>query len=143
MVMNISATASFCPLSDFLLLIYISLVSFQLLFRVSTIHYIQFMYLIPIANIIVKVKSLSRVLLFVTPWTVAYNAPPSMGFSRQEYQSGLPFPSPEDLPNPGIEPGPPALQVDALPSEPPGKSPRHKYQLLLDCNVIQQEISCQ
>ena len=143
MVMNVSATASFCPQSGFLLLIYISLVSVQLLFRVSTIHYILFMYLIPIANIIVKVKSLSHVLLFVTPWTVVYNAPPSMGFSRQEYQSGLPLPSPEDLPNPGIEPGSPTLQADALPSEPPGKSPRHKYQLLLDCNVIQQEISCQ
>ena len=46
-----------------------------------------------------------------------------MGFSRQEYWSGLPFPSPGDLPDPGIEPGSPALQADALPSEPPGKSP--------------------
>ena len=55
-----------------------------------------------------------------TPWTVAYNVPLSVGFSRQEYQSGLPFPSPGDLPNPGIEPGSPALQADALPSEPPG-----------------------
>ena len=52
---------------------------------------------------------------------VAYQAPLSMGFSRQEYWSGLPFPSPGDLPNPGIEPGSPALQTDALPSEPPGK----------------------
>ena len=52
----------------------------------------------------VKVKSLSRVGLFVTPWTVAYRAPPSMGFSRQRYWSGLPFPSPEDLPDTGIEP---------------------------------------
>jgi len=51
----------------------------------------------------VKVKSLSCVRLFVTPWTAAYQAPPSMGFSRQEYWSGLPFPSPGDLPNPGIE----------------------------------------
>ena len=66
-------------------------------------------------------KSLSPVRLFVTPWTVAYQAPPSMGFSRQEYWSGLPFPSLGDLPNPGIEPGSPALQADALPSEPPGK----------------------
>ena len=57
----------------------------------------------------VKVKSLSHVQLFVTPWTVAYNATPSMGFSRQDYWSGLPFPSPEDLPNPGIEPGSPSL----------------------------------
>ena len=69
----------------------------------------------------VKVKSLSRVRLFATPWTVAYHAPPSMGFSRQEYWSGLPFPSPGDLPNPGIEPGSPAFQADALTSEPPGK----------------------
>ena len=52
------------------------------------------------------------------PWTVAYQAPLSMGFSRQEYWSGLPFPSPGDLPNPGIEPGSPALQADALPSKP-------------------------
>jgi len=51
-----------------------------------------------------KVKSLSRVWLFATPWTVAYQAPLSMGFSRQEYWSGLPFPSPRDIPNPGIEP---------------------------------------
>ena len=56
-----------------------------------------------------KVKSLSCVWLFVTPWTVAYQAPPSMGFSRQEYWSGLPFPSLEDLPNPGIETGSSAL----------------------------------
>ena len=68
-----------------------------------------------------KVKSLSRVRLFATPRTVAYQAPPSMEFSRQEYWSGLPFPSPGDLPNPGIEPTPPTLQADALPSEPPGK----------------------
>ena len=66
-------------------------------------------------------KSLSRVRLFATPWTVAYQAPPSMGFSRQEYWSGLPFPSPGDLPDPGIEPGSAALQADALHSEPPGK----------------------
>ena len=68
-----------------------------------------------------KVKSLSRVQLFATPWTVAYQAPLSLGFSRQEYSSGFPFPSPGDLPNPGIEPGSPTLQADALSSEPPGK----------------------
>ena len=56
-----------------------------------------------------EVKSLSRIQLFVTPWTVAYNAPPFIGLSRQECWSGLPFPSPEDLPNPGIEPGSPTL----------------------------------
>ena len=59
--------------------------------------------------------------LFATPWTVAYQAPPSMGFSRQECWSGLPFPSPGDLPDPGIERGSPALQADALLSEPSGK----------------------
>ena len=64
-------------------------------------------------------KSLSRVRLFATLWTVTYQAPLSMGFSRQEYWSGLPFPSPGDLPNPGIEPGSPALEADALTSEPP------------------------
>ena len=70
-----------------------------------------------------KVKSLSRVRLFATPWTVARQAPLSMEFSRKEYWSGLPFPSPEDLPNLGIEPQSPALQADALSSEPPGKPP--------------------
>ena len=64
----------------------------------------------------VKVKSLSQVQLFGTPWTIAYQAPPSLGFSRQEYWSGLPFPSPRDLPNPGIQPGPPALWTDTLAS---------------------------
>ena len=57
---------------------------------------------------------------FVTPWTVAHQAPPSMEFSRQEYWSGLPFPSPGYLPDQGLEPWSPALQADALPSEPPG-----------------------
>ena len=69
-------------------------------------------------------KLLSRVRLFATPWTVAYQAPPSMGFSRQECWSGLPFPSPGDLPDPGIKPGSPVLQADALPSEPPGTVPK-------------------
>ena len=69
----------------------------------------------------VCVKLLSHVQLLATPWTVARQDPLSMGFSRQEYWSGLPFPSPWDLPNPGIEPGSPALQADALSSEPPGK----------------------
>ena len=66
-------------------------------------------------------KSLSRVQLFATPWTVAHQAPPSMGFTRQEYWSGLPFLSPGNLPNPGIEPRSLTLQADALTSEPPGK----------------------
>jgi len=69
----------------------------------------------------VKVKSLSRVRLSATLWTVAHQAPPSMGFSREEYWSGLSFPSPEGLPDPGAEPRSPTLQADALTSEPPGK----------------------
>ena len=68
--------------------------------------------------------SLSHVQLFATQWTVTCQAPLSMGFSRQEYWSGLPFPSPEDFPNPGIEPGSPALQADSLPFEPQG-SPKN------------------
>ena len=55
------------------------------------------------------------------PWTVVHQAPLSMEFSRQEYWSGLPCPSPRDLPDPGIKPGSPTLQADSLPSEPPGK----------------------
>ena len=64
---------------------------------------------------------LTCVWLFVTPWTVAHQAPQSLGFSRQEYWSGLPFPSPGELPDPGIEPRSPALRADALTSEPPWK----------------------
>ena len=67
-----------------------------------------------------SVQSLSRVRLFATPWTVARQAPLSMRSLWQEYWTGLPFPSPGDLPDPGIEPRSPALQADALPSEPPG-----------------------
>ena len=66
-------------------------------------------------NIPTAVKSLSRVRLFATPWTVANESPPSMGFSRQEYWSGLPFPSPGNLFNPGIEPLSPAWQANSLP----------------------------
>ena len=68
-----------------------------------------------------EVKSLSHVLLFAKLWTVAYKAPLSMGFSRQEYWSGLPFPSLGGLLDPGIEPRSPALEADALTSEPSGK----------------------
>ena len=64
--------------------------------------------------------TLSPIRLFVTPWTVALQALLPMAFPRQEYCSGLPFPSPGDLPDSGIEPGSPALQVDSLPSDPPG-----------------------
>ena len=65
---------------------------------------------------------------FATPWTVALQAPLSVGFSRQEYWSGVPFPPPADLPNPGIEPGAPVLQADFfLPSEPWWVREKHKY----------------
>ena len=72
-------------------------------------------------------KSLSRVRLFATPWTIAHQALLSMGFSSQEHWSVLPFPSPGDLPDPGIEPLFPALQADALTSEPPGISYKYTY----------------
>ena len=68
----------------------------------------------------VKVKLLNHVRLFAIPWTVAHQAPPSMGFSREEYWSELPFPSPGDLPDLGIKPSSPALQADAFTSEPTG-----------------------
>ena len=70
------------------------------------------MYLCPVVSVMSD---------FATPWTIACQAPLSMGFSRPEYWSGLPFPSPGDLPDPGMEPGSPILQADSLPSEPPGK----------------------
>ena len=64
---------------------------------------------------------LSHVQLFAAPWTITHQASLSMGVSRQEYWSGLPFPSPGDLPNPGIEPGSPVLLADFLPTELHGK----------------------
>ena len=75
-----------------------------------------------------KVKLLSCVGLFTSSWTVAYQVPMSMGFSRQEYWSGLPFLSPGHLPNLRIELWPPALQADALPFEPPRKPPEDEPQ---------------
>ena len=79
-----------------------------------------FYHFLKTASYIFPVKWLSHVRLFATPWTLAYQAPQSMEFSRQEYWSGLSFSSPGDLPDPGIEPRSPALQADTLPSEPPG-----------------------
>ena len=73
-----------------------------------------------------KVKSLNHVRFFATPWTVAHQASPSMGFSRQEYWSGLPVPSPGDLLDPRMEARSPALQVEALTSKPPGKPYREQ-----------------
>ena len=72
-------------------------------------------------------KSLSRVQLFATPWTIARQAPPSIGFSRHEYWGELPFPSPEDLPDSGIQPQSPAMQADALSSEPQGSCYTAKF----------------
>ena len=86
---------------------------------------------------------MSSVRLFATPWIVAHQAPLSMGFSRQEYWSGLPCPSPGDLPDPGIEPRSPALRIDTLLSEPPRKPdtsliPMEKwvFELFLDQSLI-------
>ena len=67
-----------------------------------------------------RIMLVSHAQLFATLWTVALQAPLTMGFARQEYWSELPFPSAGDLPNPGIKPGFPALQADSLPAEPPG-----------------------
>ena len=79
---------------------------------------------------------LSRIQLFVTPWTVAFLASLSLEFSRQEYWSGLPFPSPGTLPDPGIEPGSPALQRDSLPPEPPKKpSPPILLQITTESHI--------
>ena len=89
------------------------------------------------SNVKVKAKLLSRVRLFVTLWTVAHQTPPSMGFSRQEYWSGLPFPSPGDLLEPGMEPESLELQADALPSESPGK-PIRTYTCSINRNCCNQ-----
>ena len=75
-------------------------------------------------------ESLSHVQLFATPWTVAHRAPLSMKFSRQEYWSGLPYPPPGDLPDPGTKPRSPALQADSLPSKTSGKP------MLTACNPL-------
>ena len=78
-------------------------------------------------------KPLSRVRRFVTPWTAAHQAPLSVGFPRQEYWSGLSFPSPGDLPDSGIKPCSPAFQADSFLSEPPGKLRRIYRRRLLSC----------
>ena len=77
----------------------------------------------------------------MTPWAAAHQAPQSMGLSRQEYWSGLPFPSPGDLPDPGIEPWSPALQADALTSEPPGKPHASKAMLTTLQASLQQYVN--
>ena len=79
-----------------------------------------------------------------TPWIAAYQALPSMGFSRQKYWGGVPFPSPEDLPNPGIEPRSPTLEAVALPSEPLGAIPVLNMLLVLSspCQSCEVDIVC-
>ena len=86
-----------------------------------------------------SVQLLSRVRFFATPWTVAYQAPLSVGFSRQEDWSGLPSPSPGDLPDPGIKSRSSALQTDALPSELPGKPHMIYYRIsnIVPCAIRQ------
>ena len=71
--------------------------------------------------------------LFAAPWTAARQAPLSVEFSRQEYWSGLPFPSLGDFPNPGIKPGSPTVQANSLQSEPPGKPLLHYYYFSISC----------
>ena len=87
-----------------------------------------------------KIKWENILRLFATPWTVAHQGPPSIGFSRQEYWSGLPFPSPGDLPDPGTETRSPALQADALSSEPPGKPSKIKWENILRQMKIKTQI---
>ena len=81
------------------------------------------MYGFTVSLVCIYIVSVSHLVMSdsATPWTVAHQAPLSMGFCRQEYWSELPFPSPGSLPDPGIEPESPALQADSLLSEPPGK----------------------
>ena len=82
----------------------------------------------------------SEVWLTATPWIVAYQAPPSVEFSKQEYWSGLAFPSPGDLPNLGIESRSPALQADALASEPPGKPHTYREDVLKRSDLSTEEL---
>ena len=88
---------------------------------VNILSYQMFWWWITERSHLIYLHAIKIVQLFATPWTVAHQAPQSMGFFRQEYWSGLPFPSPRDLPDPGIEPRSPALQADSLPSKPAGK----------------------
>ena len=91
---------------------------------------------------VVQVNSLSCVWLFLISWTVSYQDPLSMEFSRQEHWSGLPFPSPGDLSDPGIEPRSPTLQADTLPSLPPGKSPGEGKHYPLQYSGLENSMEC-
>ena len=104
----------------------LSLCSRYLWFHHLTQHPKTWSIILQLEHIFVQVmwsesESLSWVWLFATRWTVAWQAPLSMEFCRQEYWSKFPLPSPEDLPHPGIKPRSPTLQADSLPSESPGK----------------------
>ena len=89
---------------------------------------------------ILKCQLLSHVQLFVTPWAVAHQAPLSMEFSRQEYWSGLPFPFPGDLPDPGIKPGSLTLEADSWLSEPLGKSASTQIPILISFGGVERTI---
>ena len=103
--------------------IHLDLVWFLLFcsFHTAPLHVLLGLHLILLLFEKWMLSHFSHVRLFATLWIVVRQAPLSMGFSRQEYWSGLPFPSPGDLPNLGIEPRSPSLQADSLPSESPGK----------------------
>ena len=88
----------------------------------SNSHWLGFSFLFVVLSALIVFQLLSRVWHSETPWTAAHQTPLSMGFPRQEYWSGLPCPSPGDLPNPGVEPRSPALQADSFNAEPSGKS---------------------
>ena len=88
-------------------------------------RYLVFLVKCTLVNMYAKWNEVAhRVQLFANPWTIAYQAPPSMEFSRQEYWSGLPLSSPGDLPTQGSNPGLPHCRLTLLPSEPPGKQPK-------------------
>ena len=114
-----------------LLICYFANMLINWIFAISKLTYIKWK----------LVKSFSHIQLFATPWTVVCQAHPSVGFSRQEYWSGLPFHSPGDLPDPEIEPEFPTLQVDSLPSDPPGK-PKVKVELSQTVVYIWLEVMC-
>ena len=91
---------------------------------------------VQIHSLCAHAQLLSHVQLFVTPWTIAHQAPLSMEFPRQEYWSGLPFPTPRDLPDPGIEPAFPALAGGFLTNEPPGKPLCIDFVAVVSCSVV-------
>ena len=104
-------------------------------FELTLFNSMTFQWLLIAQWLTVKMKSLSCVGLFAASWTVSCQAPPPMRFSRQGYWSGLPSPSPEDLPDPGIKPRSSALQADCLLSEPPGEPRVTKEEYLTDKGV--------